>query len=56
MSQFRISYQVSDGQGRMVTGRTEEVITASNASEARRIIAARYFGMDVTFLGTTPLY
>ena len=56
MPQFRVSYQVSDEEGRMVTGRTEEVITASNAAEARRVIAARYFGMNVTFLSTTPLY
>ncbi|MBT3193697.1 MAG: hypothetical protein HN341_14210 [Verrucomicrobia bacterium] len=56
MPQFRISYQVSDELGRMVTGRTEDVITAANASEARRVIAARYFGMNVTFLSTTPLH
>ena len=54
MPSFRIRYQVHNQRGETVVHVTEEIITASNSAEARRIVEARFYGMKVTFLGTSP--
>jgi hypothetical protein len=51
MPQFSIRYQVHSQNGEHVAGPTEEVVTAANSAEAKRIIQARYYGMSVTILG-----